>query len=65
MKRAWKTKNHYYITRFAFIGKGCQVSISNALYMYCGRRKYMTRENVKRKLIDEWKNLWIYWENPE
>jgi hypothetical protein len=71
MKPLWKTKNHFYIRRYAFIGMGrnhgntdgetVQISISCPLY----DNVRMNRENIKRVLIEEWKCLmgWQYEDN--
>lgn len=71
MKKLWKTKNNYYIRRFAFIGMGKRhgnpsgetVQISISCPLFCDRgRTQMHHENIKRVLIEEWKCLmgWIY-----
>lgn len=71
MKKLWKTKNIFYIRRFAFIGmgkshgnkSGAAVQISISCPLYCNQgRTLMHHENIKRVLIDEWKCLmgWAY-----
>jgi hypothetical protein len=73
MKKPWKTKAHCYICRFAFIGRDDgrfigdevpQTSISAQLYFYNTHYKddILTHVNIKRKLIDDWKDLcgWRY-----
>ena len=70
MKNLWKTRKHYYIMRFAFVGMGCrgdeiydtatQISISTSFHVPYS--KNIWHQNIKREIIDEWKFLqgWRY-----
>jgi len=66
MKKPWKTRKGFYISRFAFIGyyssyydvSGAnQISISSQLYYTFGNRKFYSHLNIKRDLVNEWKSL--------
>jgi hypothetical protein len=65
MKTLWKTKNHYYIYRFIFLGEGAdedgetiQASVSCPLYVssWHGGDDRIIPINIKRAIREEWKS---------